>query len=163
MLCVPPAEPVCGSCAGSHVMLTLEKWPHINHTPPGALGGSSQSAGSKADSDPKATPDVPIWSRITTNPDCPESACDIPCGSHPWSARPAHPLHMSQVGGVPQHQWRNLPDASSRGSLPLGKGHQMAGGAISCHQVQIVRQCRSGGTPGQNAAGPVGSQTFTFP
>ena len=67
MLCVPPAEPVCGSCAGSHVMLTLEKWPHINHTPPRALGGFYQSAGSKADSDPKATPDVPIWSRITTS------------------------------------------------------------------------------------------------
>ena len=43
MLCVPPAEPVCGSCVGSHVPFALGKWPQIDHTPLHTLSGSSQS------------------------------------------------------------------------------------------------------------------------
>ena len=69
MLCVPPAEPVCGSCAGPDAPSTLEKRPQINPTPPRALDGSPQSAESEPDHSRTPTLDVPIWSRITTSPD----------------------------------------------------------------------------------------------
>ena len=66
---VPPADSLCGFSVGSHVPLTLEKRSQIDHIPPRALSGSSQSVRSKVDRDPKATLDVPVWSQITANPD----------------------------------------------------------------------------------------------
>ena len=108
--CVPPAESVCGVSVSSHFPLTLEKLPQINHTPPRALCGSPQSVRSKSDRD--LTTGLGCTHLVTNHDqrEYHESARGIRRASLPRPVGPGHPPHMGQVGGVPQHHRRNLPD-----------------------------------------------------